>query len=194
MQNAPLKQEIESMFSFKSQLKNRVKMKNVLTLLFCALISMGFSQQLDEWDGTYSGKLEIVSVKGKKTEVPMQLKIEKVNDSLYNWTLIYGDSAQDVRPYQLKHKDENRFMMDENNGILLDVSLFENELISLFEVQGSILWVNYTLLKKGIEMRITSSVNRQESGGTAGKEDQEEIPVVGSYTTVVSQFAFLKKE
>lgn len=163
----------------------------MLFLLSSISLSL-FSQGLDEWEGTYTGKLDIHPKKGELKEVQMQLDIQKVNDSIYDWTITYGEDGTDVRKYQLLDKGGNEYLMDEKNSILLNTTKFGNELISVFDVQGSCLWVSYTLTDQGIAVKITSSVKREETGGV--DQEDETIPVVGTYTTVVNQSGLLIKK
>ena len=158
-------------------------------LLFfcCFLIKNGFSQTLDEWVGTYEGNMIAQNSSGTQNEFKMRLDIQKVNDSIYDWTITYGENGQDIRPYQLTHKKENSYEMDEKNSIVLKATKFGNELISVFDVQGSLLWVSYTLIENAIEVKITSSINR----GVTGNEG--DIPEVGTYGTVANQTGTLQK-
>jgi hypothetical protein len=121
----------------------------------------------------------------------MELKIAYVDTGVYDWTIIYGDSAQDVRPYQLVHKEANFYDMDEKNSIIMSTTLFDNKLICMFEISGTFIWVSYELTETGIEVNLTSHVFGNETGGA--EYEEEDIPVVGSYKTVVSQYAELKR-
>jgi hypothetical protein len=50
-----------------------------------------------------------------------------------------------IKDYKLVLKDSKRqqHLIDEGNGIILDAQVFEHLLVSLFDVQGSILFINY---------------------------------------------------
>lgn len=166
-------------------------MKRLLVII-TLLSSLSLNAQLDEWIGKYEGTLHVLSLEGKKSEHKMRVEIGKVADEVYSWTIIYGDSGQDVRAYQMIHMQGNEFQLDEKNGITIQTSKMGNEMISLFEVMGSTLFVSYTLLDGALGVKITSASHRDESGGTMDP-DGNTIPNVSSYLTNVSQAAYLKK-
>lgn len=160
----------------------------VVVFIFGSL-SVSFSQLPEEWFGTYSGTMEITNFKGKKSEVFMELLIEQKTDTSYTFNIIYGkDTIRQLRTYELIHDTINQFKMDEKNGIILPMMLFNNRLISVFEVQGNLLHVSYTLDKKHIVFRTTSSRKSLASGG------EGDIPVVEGFSTYVDQHASLKSK
>jgi len=87
----------------------------------------------------------------------------------YDWQLIYGDKGQDQRPYVLKAVDtsEGRWVVDENNGILLDGYWIGDRFICTFSVQGSVItsvyWLEHNALQ--VEMITHRAEAVRESGG-----------------------------
>ncbi|MDX1653043.1 MAG: hypothetical protein R3277_11155 [Brumimicrobium sp.] len=162
------------------------KIKLILTFIILGLVNVVQAQLADSWFGHYKGDLEIINVKGEKTVVAMELKIENRTDSLYAFTIVYGeDSMRQVRDYALIPKSINQYLLDEKNGIELPMTLFDNRLISVFEVQGNLLQVSYSLVGDNIIFRTTSARKSKVSGGT------DEIPEVQGYITTVDQSAVL---
>ncbi len=156
------------------------------------MANMAISQILDNWVGSYSGKMNAIQLNGNKNEFSMRIDVDKVEDHIYSWTLTYGDSGKDIRPYQVVHDHDNKFIMDEKNGIKIQMSRFDDELISLFEVMDSYIFVSYKLVEAGMEVNIISAYGRSETGGSMD-EDGNVIPNVGSYSVVASQNVLLKK-
>lgn len=143
--------------------------------------------------GHYKGELVSVNLEGKESSFGMELLIKEVSDSTYDFTIIYsGDGVKQERAYQLYHKGPGHYLLDEKNGIILDMSYGKDRLVSFFEVQGNFIHVSYILEKKGIRFELTSSVSTQKTGGQT--TEGEEIPEVQSYTTVSFQFASLKRQ
>lgn len=97
-------------------------------------------QQLPKsWHGT----LVITAGAGKETKVPMSLTIlpqEKSDILVFKITYGEGDKKQ-VRSYELKPHPEHRdrFIIDEKNGILIDVRLVGDTLYCPFQVNDQII-------------------------------------------------------
>jgi hypothetical protein len=159
------------------------------TVFSTLLLSFSSVAQLpEEWLGNYKGQLEITNYKGEVSEVYMELHIETKSDSSYVFDIIYGDdSTRQERNYELIHDKENQFVMDEKNGIALPLMLFNNRMISAFKVQENTIQVSYTLEKKQLIFRTTSSAKSIQSGGRNG------TPKVQGYLPFVDQYSELKR-
>jgi len=83
------------------------------------------------------------------------------------------------------------YIVDENNGIVLDALVVDNTLYSMFEVQGSLLTTTERFFKDYMEFQITFS-NTKQKKITGGISDQ--IPEVVSYPITVVQKARLVKQ
>jgi hypothetical protein len=131
--------------------------------------------------GNWTGSL-IWHPAGKEVQsVAMRLNIQpdKVN-SVYSWQLIYGDSVKDNRPYHLKPVDTavGHWVIDENDGILLDGYWIGNRFISVFSVQVNTITAVYWLVGKELHIEMISS--RVDASRESGK-GTEEVPKVLSY-------------
>lgn len=126
-------------------------------------------------------------------KVTMRLNIQpEAGNSVYSWQLIYGEAARDNRPYHLRPVDTavGHWVIDENDGILLDGYWIGNRFISTFSVQGNTITAVYWLVDKQmhIEMISTKVTASRESGkGTA------EVPNVLSFPVSSYQKAILNK-
>jgi hypothetical protein len=116
------------------------------------------------WHGTWAGTLDLP---GGKT-VPMTLAIAPVaGTNAVTWTITYGDGEKaSVRNYQLAPHatTKDRYLLNEKNGITLDVRLHKDTLHSQFEVQGSLLVGRYELRDGKLHYEITSSAKPTETG------------------------------
>jgi hypothetical protein len=166
--------------------------------LFATFILLSFStisnsQFSSRWPGNYSGDLFTQNVNGTETAYHMELIIEKQSETAYSWIIVYGeDSTRQERKYQLNILQGSVFQLDEKNGIVLNISHNDNELTSVFEVGGSLLHVIYRLDKKGIYFELTSSGEKNITGGQTNYSDGD-IPEITTYRTTAFQTAYLKK-
>lgn len=168
-------------------------MRVALIAILINLCTISYGQLPKNWFGHYKGELTSVNLEGKETSFGMELIIKELTDTTYSFTIIYtGEGVKQERAYQLISKGKGHFLMDENNGIILDMSYGKDRLVSFFEVKGSFLHVSYILEKKGIRFELTSSRASQKTGGTTN--EGEEIPEVQSYMTISFQYAWLKRQ
>jgi hypothetical protein len=143
--------------------------------------------------GNWTGSLAWHPAGKEMQTVAMRLNIQpETGESVYSWQLIYGDAAKDNRPYHLKPVDSavGHWVIDENDGILLDGYWIGNRFISTFSVQGSTITAVYWLVGKEMHIEMISTkvaVSRESGKGTA------EVPKVFSYPVSSYQKAILNK-
>jgi hypothetical protein len=170
---------------------NPMKCTFLFSLLFIVLL--GNSQVPDSWLGHYKGTLISTNFQGNKTQYAMELIVQPISDSSWTWTIVYGeDSLRQERQYQLILNEKGQFAIDEQNSILLSAHLIGNQFISVFEVQGNLIHTTYRFEKSQVQFKLTSSSGPYETGNTV-QENNDTIPPVTSYRTVVFQQAELKK-
>lgn len=97
----------------------------------------------DAFVGKWKGEMIWTSAGSTEPKkVQMNLRIEKTKlTGTYDYHLVYGDKAQDSRPYKLKLIDANKghWQIDEQNGILLDEYLINGVFHGSFSVQGNLI-------------------------------------------------------
>ena len=174
-------------------------MKTVTTLIF-AFISIIVTAQNNEkqfpkdFFGTYKGDLEIINPQGKQT-IPMEFHL-KPTDSIgtYNYIIVYiVNGNRQERNYTLLEKDKAKglYIVDENNGILLDVKCIGSTLFSMFEVKGNILTTTERFYDDAMDFEITFA-SKQHSNASK-TTDENPIDVI-SYPITVLQKAKLVKQ
>ena len=144
--------------------------------------------------GKYIGTLQISSTKGPKT-FPMEFHLLP-RDSVgsYTYTLVYGEGEQrQERLYTLvsKDPDNGEYIIDENNGIVLNAKILGNRMYCLFEVQGTILTTFITFEEGHLVFEIAAS-NRENKNISGGQN--EASPEVISYPITTVQRAELIKQ
>lgn len=125
-------------------------MKNFFAVFSIIISLSGLSQTgtfPQNWIGNWKGELKWFKTGVKEPQtVVMELRIQPA-DSLnkYTWHLIYGSPTEDSRPYTLIAKDtaKGHWIIDENNGIVLDQFWVANKFCGAFTVQNSTIVNNY---------------------------------------------------
>jgi hypothetical protein len=147
----------------------------------------------DSWTGNWTGELQWF-----KTGVPepqkvnMELRIQPADSNKYTWHLIYGSPAKDSRPYYLVPKDTAgiHWVVDENDGIILDQYWVGNKLCGVFTVMNSTIINKYWI--EDDTMVIEFITIGAKPAATTGKGSGD-IPFVDSYKVNGYQLARLKR-
>jgi hypothetical protein len=167
---------------------------------FLSITSFSFCQETKsanfptDYLGVYKGDLKIVNSAETET-IPMEFHL-KATDSIdkYEYILVYGEGEKrQERLYHLIEKDaaKGNYVIDENNGILLDAKVVDNTLYSMFEVQGSLLTTTERFYEEYMVFEITvSNTQQKQITGNNG----EDIPEVIAYPITVVQKARLVKQ
>lgn len=143
--------------------------------------------------GIYIGMLQIQSAMGEQ-RVPMEFHL-KPTDTVgrYAYTLVYGtgEKKQERKYYLVEsNKERGEYLIDENNGILLQAQHFNNRLYSMYAVAGNILTTFITFQENSMLFEITvasqekAKDSKEESDGTE----------VSSYPIFTRQHATLYKQ
>jgi hypothetical protein len=147
-----------------------------------------------DYFGAYYGKLTIDNG-GNQQEIDMEFHLQ-ATDSIgkYSYTIVYGSGEKrQERKYFLLEKNATKgdYVVDEDNGILLNAKFSGNTLYSMFEVQGGLLTSRESFFDTYMDFEITySNKAKQEKSG----DMDEEIPEVISYPIMVVQTARLYKK
>jgi hypothetical protein len=93
-----------------------------------------------------------------KDSVSVRLTVaSRPEPGTWTWKMEYLSPKQPaVKDYVLRHREGNRFVMDEGGGVELPEFLFENKLISQFDVQGIYLTSTMELAGDHIIFEVTS--------------------------------------
>jgi hypothetical protein len=142
------------------------------------------------WMGTYHGELHF---EGTKNDYKIMMKLQLMPAEIgYHFHITYIDSSgiADLRKYKLlPESTKGKFILDENNGIKLNMSKLGDQLISQYLVEDNLLSVCYSFSDTSCLFQVyTGSYSQQStSGGT------KNTPKVLSFPVGHSQKAMLKK-
>jgi hypothetical protein len=195
-------------------------MKIVLTIFLCGLLASAEAQKTDSlkqqsfssrkglfgvdrqrspgkfpqsFIGNWKGKLQWMVAGRPAQTFTMQLRIQPTDTAgQYTWQIIYGDSAQDNRPYLLKPVDtaKGHWIVDERDGIILDSYVHGNAIHGAFTVQGNTIVDNYSI-ENGM-MRVEFFSIKLSDKKTSGK-GTEDVPSVDSYKISSYQTGVLRR-
>lgn len=149
---------------------------------------------IGHWKGTAS-----VGMGDKQQQFTMELIVAPTSDpARHDWTLVYdGHAGRQERKYTLIATDaaKGQYVIDENNGIVLDATIVDHVLHSHFIVQGNRIVVREELVNEGteeaaikIEMVTTVDASATVTGGKDG------VPEVKTWKPVSIQRATLRKQ
>lgn len=162
-----------------------------LVLAFILFSIQSYAADLSSWCGTHKGDLQATQLNGASTVYKMALLIEAIDETSWKWHITYGEGYnQQLRAYTLQATDQkDKFLLDENNGIILEFYLINNIMFSVYQLGDNLMQVEYELKSNGIEFRLTSSTT-----GTSTGKGTKEIPTVQNFSVGTRQFAMLERD
>jgi hypothetical protein len=185
---------------YKEEKKNNAIMRYWLFLtiaLLCAVSTNAqnslANQYIAPWLGHWKGELVWQRSADSVQTVEMHLIIAPLDSAgHYSWNLVYGAEQKDNRGYTLKPVDIERgqWIVDENNGIVIDQYLIGNCFTSAFEVMGNTIVDVFELKDDTMQVRFFSYSSQPSRVSGLGTED---IPTVNSYRMQSVQNVTLRK-
>ncbi|MFT5858082.1 MAG: hypothetical protein ACI865_000166 [Flavobacteriaceae bacterium] len=115
-------------------------MRYLVFALFSLIVSQGFSQSFPEgWEGHYSGEMHIGYADRDGDTLAVDFVLEEiVNDSSWTYTLTFHSDkfGEIVKDYIIRRADGSTrdYILDEQDGIEIEMSLMNNCLYTSFEV------------------------------------------------------------
>ena len=150
----------------------------------------------ENWEGTWSGTLEIYVQNQRRQTVPMELSIRSIDSTRWEYLTVYNPSGKGVvKAYELVSLDPKtgKYAIDERNGIVLAAQYQNGCLYSAFEVMGSYLQSRTCLLDSTLHYEIISGP--EKASHTVGDTiiGSDTIPSVQVFARPSVQRAILKK-
>jgi hypothetical protein len=168
-------------------------------LLIAFAVSASCNAQPDafpkSWVGNWKGELHWYKTgTAAPQKVAMILRIHPADSAgTYTWQLIYGAGGEDNRPYKLIPKDTAgiHWVVDEQNGILLDQFWVGNKLCGAFTVMHNTIINNYQLENGRLLIEFYSISSKPI---TTSGDGTDETPKVDSYRVGSYQRAVLTRQ
>lgn len=159
-----------------------------------SITSAGQSKQFPlNWTGNWKGELEWYKTGNEVPQkVNMELRIQPTDISgTFTWQIIYGSANEDIRPYLLISKDTANihWVIDENNGIVLDQYWVANKFCGAFTVQNSTIINNYWMENNQLIVEFYSLSAKPVAITGKGTEESPKVESykIGSYQKAVLQ-------
>lgn len=171
---------------------------SLLNVLFLSGQSHNLPQFPNDWFGLWQGNLEVYNHQNLSQNVPMTLECFPTDSSgVYTWWITYGtDTLTGKRSYSLKVIDNTKghFIIDENNGILIDGYVMANKFISRFEVMGNQLTAIYERTDDKMIFEIIFNDTKEiKNTGNITSPTGEKIPEVKAFKLSGYQRAVLNQ-
>ncbi len=172
-------------------------------LLFLLVPYSLFSQQIPtfpaDFQGIWAGELQIFTPLGLRQKVAMQLHILPLNDSTLTYTIYYGDDLEKgKRNYLLRqgHEGPHHWIVDEQDGILLDNFYLGGVLQGPFSVAGTLLFSTLSLVGEQLAYTISSGPEKsyRNSSSSVTEEDETTVYEVASFAVRNYQRALLSRK
>ncbi|MBU3659854.1 MAG: hypothetical protein FGM14_08300 [Flavobacteriales bacterium] len=166
-----------------------------LTFIFLFFsISSFFAQAFPEgWLGKYAGTMEIINGENIQTvAVDFEMK-ELQKDSAWSYIMTYKPIGKEaiVKDYIIKRTGASwTFLLDEKDGILIDMRLMGNILYDFYEVNGMFFTSRLSKEKKGLYFELMGGLKSDFRKSSTGIS---EITEVYSFPPAFVQRVQLKK-
>ncbi len=176
-------------------------MKNFLligTFVLASIASVKAQSFLDDWEGDYKGQMIVGLTNRPNDSVNVSFELKPIQaDSVWMYKMVFDSEkfGRVVKDYEIRRVGDSSsdFLLDEKDGILIEMSLMNGCFYDLFEVMGSIL--SSTLCKNGDDLRFDLFMSSKKNGTvTTSEEDEEgEVFEVTSYKPTLHQTVVLKR-
>lgn len=178
-------------------------MKHFYILLFAILPSLLFSQDFnaDSWIGKYAGTMKLSNLNGWNDEVNVEFEFKEITkDSVWTYTMCYkseqlGELIKDYRIIRPAGNVKSAFKLDEQDGIVIDMTFMNNSFFSIFEVEGMIHTSSMQLVGTTIRFEMFGGDLLTPTNVTTSLPEGEsnETYKVSSYKPSYAQTVYLKR-
>lgn len=172
-------------------------------LLICILIlttvtTVNAQTTLEAWEGDYSGQMIIGFTNRPNDSLDVTFEFKPIkDDSVWSYKLVfnsetYGKIVKDYEVHRVGDSEKD-FLMDEKDGIIIEMSLLDGCFYDLFEVMDN--YISSTLCKNGDDLRFDLFMSSKKTGTVTSSEEDEEGKTfeVTSYKPTLHQTVVLKR-
>lgn len=166
----------------------------MLPVLCLSLTVMAQQNFPRDWEGNWKGELQWYKTGDTEPrKVPMELRIHPADSAnTWSWHIIYGTANPDSRPYKLILRDTTKthWVIDENNGIILDQYWVAGRFCGAFTVMSNTIVNQYWM--EGDQLLVEFLSIGSKPVATTGN-GTESSPAVDSYRVGGYQKAVLRR-
>lgn len=181
-------------------------MKLLLAILFFSGTIAAQDHFPEDWLGNYTGKMSLTNlVSNDSTSREMSQLVdvefifeEEIPDSVWTYQMIYhsesfGDITKDYKIRVLRENNDFEFIFDENNGILMSMTLLNNVLFGMYEVLGQFYFTSLRQTSdNGLFFELMAASGNDPLISGTMDSDEESITAT-SYKPIVCQSVQLHK-
>ncbi len=160
-----------SIFPFMSRI--------IIVILLFLSSELSHAQFPETWIGKYSGTMYLNSLNTPKDSVVVTLEIvELIKDSAWTYTMGYksekfGDILKDYKILKVTNENSTDYLMDENNGIFLEMTFFDNTFYEYFEVENMLYSTRLSKSSNFIEFEIIGAQNEATKTSLSVPQEDE---------------------
>lgn len=174
-------------------------MKYLLGLLLLLSTLPTVAQNFPEdWLGNYSGEMYLGNIASSETDtLPVTLEfLTEIEDSVWSYKMTYnseqfGVIVKDYKIRATKSGDTRKLLLDENNGIVMEMSLMDGTMYGMYEVLGT-MFISTLKYEDGALYFDLFGASMSNPTETSAIEDGEEYKAT-SYRTQFHQTVLLRK-
>jgi hypothetical protein len=166
----------------------------VICTLFFSGTSLLFAQFPDSWTGKYSGKMYLSNVSAPTDSVDVSLEIKTVHaDSVWTFNMHYtSNRIGKIEKNYLIIRRNGKFIMDEGNGILIEMSYMNDAFYEFYTVEG--MMFSTTMRKTGdsIFFEIYGASEKPTLSTESAPDENSKVYKVNSNKPTFAQSVLLK--
>jgi len=141
---------------------------------------------LESWEGLWRGECQIAP----SGRIGMEIQIQRMPGGNFRWLMVYRTPRGDeVRDYRVSANGPGRYVLDERNGILIDMFYRDDVLYDAFRIrQGAAPRTFGRHERRGRTMLVEMIPHDERPSRTTGGGS---VPTVDSYSVTGGQFCRL---
>lgn len=153
-----------------------MKLFSLLIFTLVSIVSVNAQSILAEWEGTYKGEMIIGNTVGQNDTAQVTFELTPLEvDSTWTYRMTYENEKYGtiVKDYQLTRVGESTvdFLLDEQDGIIIEMSLMNDCFYSMFEVLGG--FYSTSLRKSGESLQFDLFSSKKDDGTVTKNEDDD---------------------
>jgi hypothetical protein len=168
----------------------------VLIIALSSAFSSAQSFVPSDWIGDYEGKMSLSSAGGNQT-VQIAFNFQEIKaDSIWTYTMKYIRPGQDVlvKDYRIVKQPNGSFVLDEQDGILIDLPYRNGAFLSIFEVDGMVHCSSMSKMERGIRLELFGAEIGRPSKTSQSVDEKNQAFVVNSFAPSYAQTVVLAKK
>ncbi|MGB0837360.1 MAG: hypothetical protein ACPGRE_04615 [Flavobacteriaceae bacterium] len=171
-----------------------------ITLVFLFFQGSLFGQNTfpSKWLGEYSGTMKISSLKGKPQQLKVNFEIKEIiKDSLWSHKMVFTapDESVVTKDYRIKRlsKDNAKdYVLDEQNGLEIELSYLDDCFYSMYTVMGTTYVSTLRRINSDLLWDLFGVPKASKKTTTLQEDHPQPELIVDSYKTSLHQTALLK--